>query len=130
MLLPWVRKKLLRAPAQLGRWGQNQAERFLNRRGLKTIARNYAFKGGELDLVMADAEGMLIFVEVKTRRSEDFIPALAAVNHDKRQKIIRTARRFLKHFKISERPLRFDIVTVIVGQSGPPDIRHYPNAFY
>ncbi|MBP8606378.1 MAG: YraN family protein [Phycisphaerae bacterium] len=129
MLLPWVRKKLLNAPAQLGHWGQNQAERFLKRRGLRTIARNWAVQGGELDLVMADADGMLIFIEVKTRQSEDFIPALAAVNREKKQKIIRTAKRFLRHFKISGRPLRFDVVTVVIGPSGPPDIRHYPNAF-
>jgi putative endonuclease len=129
MLLPWVRKKLLSDPHQLGRWGQNWAETYLRRQGLRTIARNYAFSGGELDLVMAEKDGTMVFTEVKTRRNEDFYPAVAAVNQKKKQKITRTAKRFLRQFKISERPLRFDIITVVLGEKGDPEIQHYPNAF-
>jgi putative endonuclease len=129
MLLPWVRTRLLRDPKRLGRWGQQQAERYLKRRGLLPIARNYAFAGGELDLVMAERDGTLVFVEVKSRQSEAFAPAVAAVNQDKRQHILRTAKRFLREFKLSEKPLRFDIVTVVVEPAGPAVIKHYPNAF-
>jgi putative endonuclease len=129
MLLPWARKKLLSDPHRLGRWGQNRAERYLRRCGLRTIARNYAFPGGELDLVMAEKDGTLVFTEVKTRQSEDLYPAIAAVNQDKRRNITRTAKCFVKQFNISQRPLRFDIVTVILGPQGKPDIHHYPNAF-
>ena len=129
MLLPWVRKKLLSDPHRLGRWGQNRAEKYLRCRGLRTIARNYAFSGGELDLVMAERDGTIVFTEVKTRQSEDYMPAIAAVNQEKRRRIIRTAKCFLRQFKISERPLRFDIVTVILGRQGKPVIQHYPSAF-
>ena len=129
MILPWVRKKLLSDPHRLGRWGQNRAETYLRRHGLRTIARNYGFSGGELDLVMAERDGTLVFTEVKTRQSEDYYPAIAAVNQDKKRKIIRTAKRFVKQFNVSQRPLRFDIVTVILGPLGKPDIQHYPNAF-
>jgi putative endonuclease len=129
MLLPWVRKKLLSDPHRLGRWGQNRAEKYLRRCGLRIIARNYAYSGGELDLVMADRDGTMVFTEVKTRRNEDFYPAIAAVNQEKRRKITRTAKRFLRQFQVSGRPLRFDIITVILGNSGKPQIKHYPNAF-
>ena len=129
MLLPWVRKKLLSDPHRLGRWGQNRAEKYLRCRGLRTIARNYAFSGGELDLVMAEKDGTIVFIEVKTRRNEDFFPAVAAVNQKKRHKITRTAKCFLRQFKITERPLRFDIITVVLGEKGRPEIQHYPNAF-
>jgi len=129
MLLPWVRKKLLSDPHRLGRWGQNRAEKYLRCRGLRTIARNYAFSGGELDLVMAEKDGTIVFTEVKTRRNEDFFPAIAAVNQKKRHKITRTAKCFLRQFKITERPLRFDIITVVLGEKGRPEIQHYPNAF-
>jgi putative endonuclease len=129
MLLPWVRKKLLADPHRLGRWGQNRAETFLKRHRLRTLARNFAFSGGELDLVMGDDNGTIVFVEVKTRRDETFILAVAAVNAKKRRHITRTAKCFLKQFKISDRPLRFDIVTVILGDRGKPQIQHYPNAF-
>ena len=130
MLLPWVRKKLLADPHRLGRWGQNKAETFLKRsRRLRTLARNFSFSGGELDLVMGDRDGTIVFVEVKTRRDETFMPAVAAVNAKKRRHIIRTAKCFLKQLKITDRPFRFDIVTVILGEKDKPDIQHYPSAF-
>lgn len=127
--MPWLRKKLLADPHRLGRWGQKKAEKFLKRQRLRTLARNFAFSGGELDLVMGDRDGTIVFVEVKTRRDETFMPAVAAVNAKKRRHITRTAKCFLKQFKISDRPLRFDIVTVILGKKGKPKIQHYPNAF-
>jgi len=130
MLLPWIRRKLVSDPHRLGRWGQNQAEKYLRRRGLKTIARNYAYSGGELDLVMADRNGTMVFTEVKTRQYEDRFPAVAAVNQEKQRKIIRTAKRFMRQFNLSQTALRFDIITVILGTEGKPEIKHYPNAFF
>lgn len=130
MLLPWIRTKLLSNPHWLGRWGQHRAEAYLRRRGLRTITRNYAFSGGEVDLVMADKDGTLVFTEVKTRRSEDFMPAVAAVNQEKRLRIVRTAKCFMKHFGIAHKSLRFDVITVVLGNRGAPEIKHYPNAFW
>lgn len=129
VLLPWVRKRLLADPKRLGRWGQAHSQKYLARRGCKTIACNYAYSGGELDLVMADTDGTIVFVEVKTRQSEAFAQAKAAVNREKRQRMIRTAKRFLREFNISDRPLRFDVMTVILGVKGAPVVQHYPNAF-
>ena len=129
MLLPGDRKRLLADPKKLGRWGQRQAERFLHRAGCRTLTRNYGFRGGEIDLIMADGSGAVAFVEVKTRRSEDFAPAKSAVNTKKQQKLIRTAKRFLGTYKLSDRPLRFDVITVVLNENGPPQIKHYPSAF-
>ena len=128
-MLLWGRKRLLADHVRLGRWGQKQAERFLRRKGWSTLARNYAFPGGEMDLVMAHPDGPVAFVEVKSRRSEDFAPAIAAVNTRKQQKLIRTAKCFLRQYDVSDRPLRFDVITVILGPAGTPDITHYPHAF-
>ena len=127
--MPWLRKRLLANPHRLGRWGQNKAEVFLKRQGLRTLARNFAGANGELDLVMGDRDGTIVFVEVKTRRDETFMPAVAAVNAKKRRHITRTAKCFLKQFKIPDRPLRFDIITVVLGKKGKRQIQHYPNAF-
>ena len=130
MFLPWVKKKLLADPHYLGRWGQKKAELFLKRQcQLRTITRNFSSTSGELDLIMADSSGTIVFVEVKTRRNEDFIPALAAVNTKKQKKIIYTARHFLKKFDLLKKSIRFDIITVILGDKEKPTIQHYPNAF-
>ena len=127
--LPWVRRWVSADIRRLGRWGQKQAERHLRRRHCRTIARNWAADCGELDLVVCDEDGMLVFVEVKTRRSEAYVPAVAAVNMKKQRKIARTAKRFLTQYKLSDRPLRFDVITVILPVQGPVEIRHYPAAF-
>lgn len=129
MLLPGGRRRLLADPHKLGRWGQKQAERFLRRSGWRTIGRNFAFGGGEIDLIAADPSGRVAFVEVKTRRSEEYAPAVAAVNASKQQKLIRTAKCFLRKYNLSDCPLRFDVITVILPPSGPVQIRHYPGAF-
>lgn len=129
MLLPWTRRWLLADIYRLGRWGQKQAERRLVRDGCRIIARNWAFSGGELDIVALTRDGVMVFVEVKTRRSEAFAPAIAAVNLKKQRKIGRTAKRFLTEFKLSGRPLRFDVITVILPLQGPVQLTHYPAAF-
>ena len=125
----WNRRGLLADRARLGRWGERRCERFLKAKGLRTLTRNFSCKTGELDLVMVDPEGALVFVEVKTRTSEAFSPAVAAVTGRKKHRMARAARYFLAIHDIQDRPCRFDVVTIILGQSGRPEIEHYENAF-
>ena len=103
--------------------------KFLKRKGLKTLTRNFTCKTGEIDLIMVDADRAIVFVEVKTRANESFGPAESAITSGKKAKMTRTARYFLATNEIEDRPLRFDVVTVILGQKGPVQIRHYENAF-
>jgi putative endonuclease len=123
------RRRLLADQADLGRWGQKRCERFLKNKGLRTLTRNFSCKTGELDLVMVDTDGMLVFIEVKTRAGEGFIPVEAAITSGKKRRVIRAARYFQAFHKIDDRPCRFDVVAVILGPAGPPEIRHYEAAF-
>jgi putative endonuclease len=129
LLWPFGRRRLLADPKRLGRWGENQALRFLRRRGFRTIARNFRCDGGELDLIVADPEGTVAFVEVKTRRNEDFALAQDAITPEKRRRMTRAAKVFARKYKLENRPMRFDVVAVILGEAAKPEIRHYPNAF-
>jgi len=124
-----ARQRLLANPKLLGRWGEKHCERFLKRKGLRTVARNYSSKAGEIDLVMASEEGAIVFVEVKTRRDEEFAQAQDAVNHAKREKLNRTAKFFLKNYKVKDKPVRFDVVALVLPKKGSVQIRHYENAF-
>jgi putative endonuclease len=128
-LWAWLRDRLglLHNRAKLGQWGETRAQRFLQGLGYQPIARNWRSGKGELDLVMADGRAIVV-VEVKTRQNEDYYPAIAAVNANKRKVLYRTAKRFLRQYKLSDRPLRFDVITVI-GTTGTPEIKHYRNAF-
>ena len=123
------RRRLLGDRAQLGRWGERRCERFLKKKGLTTLARNYSCRSGELDLVMVDADRTIVFVEVRSRADEAFGPAEDTITPAKRQRLTRAARYFLATHQIEDRPLRFDIVTVILGPRGSPQIRHYEGAF-
>jgi putative endonuclease len=130
MFALWVnRRRLLSDPKKLGIWGERRCERYLKSLGCRIISRNFKCALGEIDLIAADKEGRIIFVEVKTRRNEDFARAERAVNPRKRQKLIRTAKYFVKTYRMNDVPLRFDVVAVVLGTRGKPQIRHYENAF-
>ena len=123
------RSKLLSDTELLGKWGQRQSERFLKRKGLKILTRNYACKAGEIDLIMVDSDRSIVFVEVKTRADEEFTNVESVVTNPKMNRMSRTAQYFISANEIENRPYRFDIVTVTLGHRGPADLRHYKNAF-
>jgi putative endonuclease len=122
-------KKLLSNTRLLGRWGQKQCERFLKKKGYRTLVRNFSCRTGEIDLIAAASDGTVVFVEVKTRANEDFSDAEAAITAAKKQRMIRAANFFVKKHKLENLPLRFDVVIVIAAEKGKMQIRHYENAF-
>jgi putative endonuclease len=113
----------------LGRGGERRCERFLRKKGLKKLARNFSCKTGELDLVMVDTDGTIVFVEVKTRADESFTQTEEVITAAKKLRLIRAARYFLKINDIEDRPCRFDVVTLLSGPAGPEQLRHYENVF-
>jgi len=123
------RKKLLADDKLLGRWGERRCEIFLKKQGLKKLTNNYTCKAGEIDLIMVDITSAIVFVEVKTRAKEDFEAVESVITQTKKDKLTRVARYFLLANDISNRPCRFDIITIVLGRSGPPQIRHYKTAF-
>ena len=121
-------------PAHLaaGRWGERQAENYLVRQGFRVVGHRVRVGArDELDLIVRREE-LLVFVEVKTRKSEDFGRPFASVNQAKRRHLSRAAIHYLTRIKPAQRPsyFRFDVVEVI-GQPGQADpvIRHIEQAF-
>jgi putative endonuclease len=113
-----------------GLWGERQAERFLAHKGCKILGRRVRIGvRDEIDLVARDGE-VLVFVEVKTKRTEAYGRPLDAVDRGKRHAQSRAAVRYLKALKAPPVCFRFDVVEVI-GQAGDPapTIRHIENAF-
>lgn len=110
----------------LGERGERAAERFLRRSGLRIILRNYRASQGEIDLIAREGD-VLVFVEVKTRRRGD--PA-EAVDATKRERLVRTARRFIARHDLETTPRRFDVVAVAWSDDvRAPEIRHERDAF-
>jgi putative endonuclease len=123
------RRRLLADRRLLGRWGEKRCERFLKRKGLKKLTQNFSCKSGEIDLIMVDADGTIVFVEVRTKADEQFEPVESSITRPKKARLLRTAQYFLATRDIEDRPFRFDIVTLVLGRTGREQIRHYENAF-
>jgi putative endonuclease len=123
------RSKLLADRKKLGQWGERRCESFLKKKGFKKLAHSFSCKSGEIDLIMVDADGSIVFVEVRTKTDERFSPPEDSITYSKREKLLRTARYFLTTYNIKMRPFRFDVVTIVLGRKGQPQIKHYENAF-
>jgi putative endonuclease len=95
-----------------GRKGERIACRFLLRQGFDVLARRYRGRSGELDIIAFESE-ILVFVEVKTRRSRAFGEPWEFVDWQKQQKLRRTAEEFIGDNDLSQYSYRFDIVSVI-----------------
>jgi len=107
-----------------GEAAEQFAAEFLQRQGMKITLRNYRCRFGEIDLIAQDGR-TLVFVEVKSRRTEDFGGAAASITQDKRDKLLRTARHYLaRHANAS--PCRFDAVLI---RGEPPQIEWIRDAF-
>lgn len=93
-----------------GAAAEDAALRLLERRGLRLVARNARFRGGELDLVMRDG-ATLVVVEVRARSASRFAGAAESVDARKRARLVLAAQLFVAaHPEHAERPLRFDVV--------------------
>ena len=116
-----------------GWWGEREAERFLRRKGWKVLGRNVRFGARmELDLVMRQpAPPVLVFVEVKTRRGEEWGRPADAVDAGKRRAVGRAGMKYWKSLGARRpRHWRFDVVEV-VGEPGDqaPVVRHIEAAW-
>lgn len=111
-----------------GQEGEAEAERYLRRKGYRIVARNLRSSLGELDLV-ADDRGVLVFVEVKSRRTAQFGGAIHAVHRQKQQKLIRLAAQFLAQRHWMDRTCRFDVVLLEATETAALQVEHIQNAF-
>ncbi len=129
MLFDKKRENLLSDRHLLGRWGQKQCENFLKKKGYKTLTKNFSCRTGEIDLIMAAGAGTVVFVEVKTRKNENFADAEAAITSAKKERMKKAANLFVKKHKLYDKPLRFDVVIVMADEKAKARMRHYENAF-
>lgn len=115
----------------LGERGEGLAAEYLAAQGYRLVMANFKVpvgrnsKGvqvtGEIDLIALD-DNMLCFVEVKTRRSDEFTPVITNVDLRKQRQIVRTARVYRRLFNVFDLPHRYDVVTVLMPKHAGPTI--------
>ena len=89
------------------------AARFLYRKGYKILGKNVKTFVGEID-ILAKKENLVVFVEVKTRKSQSFGPPYSSITERKKRKLIQCALCYLKMKNMHHRPWRIDIVSIVI----------------
>ena len=101
----------------IGEDGESRALAYLLARGLTLVKRNYRVaagpnaRGGEIDLILRESDGTLVFVEVRTRKGSGFGGAAGSVSAAKQRSVIFAARCYLRAFA-SPPACRFDVVAI------------------
>jgi putative endonuclease len=128
----WLRKLAANPTAKmaLGERGEKFAARHLRRRGYKILVRRFKSRAGEIDIICRHKD-WLVFVEVKTRKSDDYGAPSEAVTKDKQRHMSRVALDYLRLLDNPQVRWRFDIVEVILqeGAKKPAATRLIQNAF-
>lgn len=119
----------------LGAEGEARAASHLVRQGYRIVARNVRAGGVEIDLI-AMRRGLVVFVEVKARRSRHWGAGAEAVNAHKRARLLRGAAAWLAERRRANDPLvrgasrvRFDVVVWEPDARGELRIAHLEGAF-
>lgn len=101
---------------------------YLKQHGLKELTRNYKTRSGEIDLIMLD-NSTIVFIEVRSRSSDQFMDTVETIDNRKIQRIIRTSRSYLQRQPDHYDSCRFDIVT-LTGKISSAQIDWIKNAFF
>jgi putative endonuclease len=153
-LKTWFNGKVEPEHLRRGKLGEHTAKRYLQKHGMKFLTANFRSERGEIDLIfraedcpsadtailrkplkmrklkiMRNCTDCLVFVEVKTRSSEEWARPAAAVDRERRQRLTRAALDYLHRLKNPAVKIRFDIVEVLLQDSRVREVRHLPNAF-
>lgn len=120
---------MLDSPKEVGNKGEKLAVKFLKRKGYKITQRNYKCKLGEIDII-AKHDGTVVFVEVKTRQTQEFGAPQYAITAAKKRQISRVALLYIREKKMVDQSCRFDVIAITFSpESRKPNIEHIENAF-
>lgn len=112
---------------QLGRWGEQLAAKHLESQGFVVLERNWRCRRGEIDLVTR-IQDIVVFVEVKTRRGQDYDTPEEAITSPKAARLLELGQRYLLEHDLADVEWRVDLVAVELDQHGKLlRCEHVPN---
>lgn len=110
----------------LARRGEDKAALFLLKKGFKIIERNFRKGYGEIDIV-ATKDNMLVFIEVKTRTSEQYGTPFESITSWKLRSLIKTAQFYKLIHKNFPDSMRIDAISVVFDSDGKESLEHLEN---
>ncbi len=111
----------------LGIEGEKTAAQFLVDNNYTILKRNWHYHHKEVDII-AEKNGMLIFVEVKTRKTNYFGEPFESVTQQKQEFLIEAANGYLVDNDL-DKEVRFDVISIVLSNKNSPEIFHIPDAF-
>lgn len=112
----------------LGLIGEELAVRELSARGYAIVERRYRTRHGDIDIVCEEGE-VLVFVEVRARATDELGSAAESVTVRKKRKVTAMAVDYMARHHVTNRPCRFDVVTIDRALDPDPEITVFPHAF-
>src|SRR5690606_10789758 len=113
---------------ETGQSGELAAIKYIEDLGYRILARNWRYKHLEVDVIAMDGL-VLVFIEVKTRRSSSYGSPAEAVSYYKQQKLDRAANLYISYIK-HQGEIRFDIVSIFIDSSNNHQIEYINDAFW
>ncbi len=110
-----------------GEYGEILSRKYLTDKDYNILANNYRTKIGEIDII-AQNKNLIVFIEVKTRRSTTFGLPREAVNYRKQRTLYKLAEQYIQYNKIKDTDFRFDVIEVR-WEKDSYSINHIENAF-
>ncbi|MGA2215769.1 MAG: YraN family protein [Bryobacteraceae bacterium] len=129
LLRQHARRRHMTDDHALGRRGEDIAQRFLQRSGMIVVDRNYrmASGSGEVDLIGWEGD-TLVFVEVKSRQTEEHGSPDRAIGAQKQSSLLRAGREYARQASVPWQKVRFDVVNVVFDTT-PPAVTHFRDVF-
>ena len=117
-----------RSRKKLGRWGEERARRFLKDNGYKILGKNVRTRLGEVD-ILAEDDGIVVFIEVKTRASDRFGRGEESISLVKQRRLVRMAFQIMKSQNLFARDFRFDVLSIYRDRDKKWKMNLIKNAF-
>lgn len=114
---------------ETGKLGEMIATEFLEQKGWQIAARNWRSGRAELDIIAWPHDKLLVFVEVKTRSSEDFGGPEAAITAQKQHLMLRAAGAYMETIGY-DWEVRFDTIAILLRHEKVLEIRHIEDVFF
>ena len=110
---------------EIGYLGEGIAKKYLRSKKYRVVEENYKTKYAEIDLIVRDSRGILVFVEVKTRLTERFGGPQESINREKMRRLIRNAEAYVA-MKRYRKEYRIDAICIVLDEERRPTrINHY-----
>ena len=106
----------------IGAWGEGLAAAYLREKGYIILERDWHSGHRDIDII-AEKDGCIVFVEVKTRRSKDFVSPEQAVDYQKQHNLLRAINHYIGYRHL-EGAWRFDVISVVGMPGSRPEIEH------